>query len=86
VVSYLLKTLGYQVTASNFLNFPSAIARATVVNQQDKLDTGDVAAICGAPADERDFIQRTFRGMYFTEDDLQFLDSAWSTYRSNERS
>jgi adenine-specific DNA-methyltransferase len=78
VVSYLLKTLGYQVTASDFLNFPSAIARATVVNQHDKLDTGDVEAICGAPADERDFIQQTFRGMYFTEDDLRFLDSAWS--------
>jgi adenine-specific DNA-methyltransferase len=78
VVSYLLKTLGYQVTASDFLNFPSAIARATVVNQLQRLDADDVAVICGAPADERDFIQQTFRGMYFTEDDLRFLDSAWS--------
>jgi hypothetical protein len=29
VVSYLLKTLGYQVTANDFLTFPSVIARAT---------------------------------------------------------
>ena len=78
VVSYLLKTLGYQVTASDFLNFPSVIARATVVNQHEKLAADDVETICGPPADERDFIQQTFRGMYFTEDDLRFLDSAWS--------
>jgi DNA adenine methylase/adenine-specific DNA-methyltransferase len=78
VVSYLLKTLGYQVTASDFLNFPTVIARATVVNQDDRLDASDVEAICGPPADGCNFIQRTFRGMYFTEDDLRFLDSAWS--------
>jgi adenine-specific DNA-methyltransferase len=78
VVSYLLKTLGYQVTASDFLNFPSVIARATVVNQHETLTADDVETICGPPADERDFIQQTFRGMYFTEDDLRFLDSAWS--------
>jgi len=78
VVSYLLKTLGYQVTANDFLSFPAIIARATVVNQDQTLTAEDIEEICGPPADDRDFIQRTFRGLYFTDADRAFLDSAWS--------
>jgi len=78
VVSYLLKTCGYRVTANDFLAFPAIIAQAGVVNQDVTLGPDDIARICGPPADDRDFIQRTFRGIYFTEADLRFLDSAWS--------
>jgi adenine-specific DNA-methyltransferase len=78
VVSYLLKTLGYQVTANDFLRFASVIARATVVNQDQRLAGGDIEQICGPPADDRDFIQRTFHGLYFSGEDRAFLDSAWS--------
>jgi len=78
VVSYLLKTLGYQVTASDFLAFPAVIARATVVNQRVTLGPDDVEAICGPPADDRDFVRRTFGGLYFDQADLGFLDAAWS--------
>lgn len=78
VVSYLLKSLGYQVTSNDFLTFPTVIARATVANQTVKLSAADVDRICGPAADDRDFIQRTFDGLYFTADDRRFLDSAWS--------
>jgi adenine-specific DNA-methyltransferase len=78
VVSYLLKTLGYQVTANDFLTFPSIIARATVVNQEETLTEEDIEEICGPAADDRDFIRRTFHGLYFTDEDREFLDSAWS--------
>jgi DNA adenine methylase/adenine-specific DNA-methyltransferase len=78
VVSYLLKACGYQVTANDFLEFPAVITRATVVNQDVTLSPEEIAGICGPAADDRDFIQRTFRGIYFTDADLRFLDSAWS--------
>ena len=78
VVSYLLKALGYQVTANDFLTFPSVIARATVANQHATLGPDDIERICGPAADDRDFIQRTFGGRFFTAADLAFLDSAWS--------
>ena len=78
VVSYLLKTLGYRVTANDFLTFPSVIARATVANQNERLTFEDIELICGPPADDRDFVQRTFAGLYFTAADRAFLDSAWS--------
>src|SRR5215469_10032595 len=66
VVSYLLKACGYQVTANDFLAFPAIIAQASVVNQHVTLGADDVDEICGPPADDRDFIQRTFDGIYFT--------------------
>lgn len=78
VVSYLLKAMNYEVTSNDFLNFPSVIARATVVNQTVRLTERDVDKICGPSADGRDFIQKTFDGLYFTAGDRSFLDSAWS--------
>ena len=78
VVSYLLKSLGYSVTSNDFLNFPATIARATVQNHSDLLTREEIALICSPPGDDRDFIQSTFDGLYFTPDDRKFLDSAWS--------
>jgi DNA adenine methylase/adenine-specific DNA-methyltransferase len=78
VVSYTLKSLGYAVTANDFLAFPAVIARAAVVNQETRLSAADIERLCGPPADDRDFIQRTFDGLYFDAADRRFLDSAWS--------
>jgi len=78
VVAYTLKSLGYSVTANDFLTFPSIIARAAVANQTVRLTAREIDVICGPPADDRDFIQRTFDGLYFDAEDRRFLDSAWS--------
>ncbi len=78
VVAYTLKALGYAVTASDFLSFPTVIAAATTVNQGVQLSSADVARISGPAADGRDFIQQKFEGLYFTAEDRAFLDSAWS--------
>ena len=38
-----------------------------------------VDTICDAPAaDDRDFIQSTFDGLYYTPEAREWLDSAWS--------
>jgi adenine-specific DNA-methyltransferase len=78
VVAYLLKALGCSVTTNDFLAFPTVIAQATVENQHVRLTQADIDRIVGPPIDDRDFIQRTFHGLYFTADDRAFLDSAWS--------
>ncbi|MFI0193104.1 DNA adenine methylase [Streptomyces sp. NPDC017082] len=84
VVSYLLKSMGYEVTSNDFLYFPGAIARATVANQHDVLTPADVEKILGPNRDGRAFIQTTFDGLYFTAEDREFLDSAWSNIDSLE--
>jgi DNA adenine methylase/adenine-specific DNA-methyltransferase len=78
VVAYTLKALGFAVTANDFLTFPAEVARATVANQSTTLTQEDIDIITGPPADDRDFIQSTFRGLYFPDEDHAFLDSAWS--------
>lgn len=78
VVSYLLKAQGYQVTSNDFLRFPGAITRATVVNQATTLSAAEIERICGPAADDRDFIRSTFKDVFYTDEDRAFLDSAWS--------
>ncbi len=78
VVSYLLKAQGFSVTSNDFLAFPGMITRAAVANSSVKLTNADVDRICGPSADDRDFIQTKFDGLYFNAEDREFLDSAWS--------
>lgn len=78
VVAYLLKRQGFAVTANDMLEFPGTLATATVVNHTTRLTREDVEQITGPAADDRDFVRRTFRGVFYDEDDRAFLDSAWS--------
>jgi adenine-specific DNA-methyltransferase len=78
VVSYLLKARGWEVTSNDFMEFPSVVARALIANSRAKLDDDTIAKICSPRVDDRDFIQSTFSGIFFTPSDLDFLDSAWS--------
>ena len=79
VVSYLLKALGFEVTSSDYLNFPVTLVEAACVNQTQRLSQEDVARIVeGGNSDHRDFISSTYKGRFFTPSDLRFLDAAWS--------
>jgi len=78
VVSHLLKAQGYSVTSNDYLTFPSVIARAVIANNHVTLSDDLVDLICGPAADDRDFIQSKFDGLYFEHEDRAFLDSAWS--------
>jgi len=77
-VGYLAKAMGYSVTSNDHLTFPGVIARAAIVNNNVRLEPDTIDRITGPAADDRDFIQRTFENVFFTADDRQFLDSAWS--------
>ncbi|MBB4634958.1 DNA adenine methylase [Longimicrobium terrae] len=78
VVGYALKEMGVEVVTNDFLSFPSTVARALVENQEATLNPADIASLLAPNADGRDFIQRTFNGLYFPAEDHAFLDSVWS--------
>jgi DNA adenine methylase/adenine-specific DNA-methyltransferase len=75
VVAYTLKAGGRQVLANDHLTFTATLAEALVANAGERLDA---ELICAPNRDGRDFIQRTFRGLYFPDADHAFLDAAWS--------
>lgn len=78
VIGYALKVMGKTVTTNDFLSFPATVARATIENPGVHLTPTEVELILGPNIDGRDFIQRTFTGLYFPDEDHAFLDSAWS--------
>lgn len=78
IVAYTLKTSGRDVLANDHLTFTSTLAEALVANGDQRLTDEDVARICSPSTDGRDFIARTFDGLYFPASDHAFLDSAWS--------
>lgn len=73
-VSYLMKARGHRVISSDFLNFTSVVARATVENSIVSLDESDLKLLLGPPRKRASFISKTFAGVFYTAADLQFLD------------
>lgn len=78
VVAYTLKAIGRSVLANDHLTFAAGLARALVENDHERLTKGDIETICSKNRDGRDFIARTFEGLYFSAEDHRFLDAAWS--------
>jgi DNA adenine methylase/adenine-specific DNA-methyltransferase len=54
------------------------MTQALVANDDVLLTREDVELLCSPNRDGRDFIQRTFDGLYFPAADHAFLDAAWS--------
>ncbi|MBN1346639.1 MAG: DNA adenine methylase [Phycisphaerae bacterium] len=76
-VSYLLKAMGKRVTANDFLNFCTTIARATVENPGVRLTEDDLELLLSYDRRHRKFIEGRFSGIFFTKEDLRFLDRTW---------
>ena len=73
-VAYLLKAMGKSVIASDFLNFPTVLAMATVENSKYQLAGPAVDKLLTPSKNSSNFIQKTFKGIFYTAKDLGFLD------------
>lgn len=73
-VAYLLKSMGKRVIASDFLNFPTVVAKAAVENNNVDLDGPAMKRLLQPLRRRSQFIERTFGGIFYTKADLQFLD------------
>ncbi len=80
-VAYLLKSMGKEVTTNDFLNFASLLATALVANSEEVLRPRDVERLLATPLEYGRFIETTFKGIFFTQDDLRFLDQIWANFR-----
>jgi DNA adenine methylase/adenine-specific DNA-methyltransferase len=78
VVAYTLKATGREVVANDHLAFAAAFTTALVANDGTVLSAAEIELLCSPSRDGRDFIQRTFDGLYFPATDHAFLDAAWS--------
>ena len=76
-VSYLLKTMGKSVRSNDFLRFATDFTRATVENSNETLAEADVDLLRKPTSEKQRFIETNFRGIFFSEEDLGFLDQVW---------
>jgi DNA adenine methylase len=81
-VSYGLKTLGVEVHTNDMMLFASKIADATVRNNDTILSDTDVKHLLRKNSTADDFVQKTFSGLYFSEEDDIFLDNLWANIQS----
>lgn len=83
VVSYLLKAMGKQVRSNDSLAFPSVLTAATVANSATQLHDDDLAHLLDSKATKASerFIQSTFKGIFYTPEELAFLDDLWAGIR-----
>ena len=77
-VAYLLECMGKRVVANDFLNFAHQIGLATVENRRYRLSPAHCEALLRYNPRRKRFIQKTFAGVFFTPEDLRFLDNVWS--------
>ena len=73
-VSYLFKSMGKRVVSNDFLRFSATVARATVENSRKRLGAADLELLLAYDPKHPHFIEKTFSGIFFTPEDLRFLD------------
>lgn len=74
-VSYLFKSLGKKVTSNDILSFSYNTANAVVANNREKIDLDDINLLLQKNPKAKNFIQKTFNGLFFSPSDNQFLDN-----------
>jgi len=66
VVGYMYKTKGLRVVANDRLRFAYHTARAIIENDSTRLTDAEIDALVAANPKAGDFVQRTFKGIYFS--------------------
>jgi DNA adenine methylase/adenine-specific DNA-methyltransferase len=80
-VAYLFKSMGKEVTTNDFLQFASQLTTALVANPEEVLLPQEVERLLIPPSKHDSFIEETFQGIFFTPEDLRFLDQIWGHLR-----
>jgi DNA adenine methylase len=74
-VAQMFKTHELKVTTNDHLEYAYHLARATVANSAGKLTEAEVEMLLAHNRYRKRFIERTFRGIYFSDDENKFLDN-----------
>ena len=74
-VAQMFKARGKQVMANDHLEYSYHLANATVANSSERLSEEEIRKLLQPNRRSRRFIQRTFKGIYFTDDENKFLDN-----------
>lgn len=74
-VAQMFKTRNLQVITNDHLEYAYHLARATVANSGLRLTEDEVKMLLAHNRRKQHFIERTFKGIYFSDDENRFLDN-----------
>lgn len=75
VVSYQFKKMGFEVISNDFLHYSSSVAIALIENSKVRLQSEDIDLLLQKNRKAGKFVQKTFKDLYFLDDDNKFLDN-----------
>jgi DNA adenine methylase len=75
-VSYMFKQAGKRVISNDFMHFCGHITTSLIENQDVKLSQQDVKMLLAPNKKQNGFITKNFKGLYFSDEENLFLDSA----------
>lgn len=73
-VAYLCKAMGKRVLTNDFLHFPHVLTKAVIENDTMRIAPELLEILLADDPSAPDFIRSTFDGIFFTPEDLGFLD------------
>ncbi|MCF8461753.1 MAG: DNA adenine methylase [Flavobacteriales bacterium] len=73
VVSYFMKTHGKKVVTNDFMSVSHYTSKAIIENSTTLLSETDVLFLLNTPSEDS-FVSTTFKDLYFTDEENQFLD------------
>lgn len=82
VVSYHLKSLGYTVISNDFLKYSSTVSKALIENSSITLSGQDLDTLLRFNRKSSNFVQKTFSGLYFKDEDNLFIDNTLENIKS----
>lgn len=75
VVSYMMKAQGKRVISNDYMAMAATYAKAMVENNKVLLSPLEARKLVDTDWDGDDFVQQTFAGLYFTDEDNAFIDN-----------
>jgi DNA adenine methylase len=75
VVSYLFKSHGKKVLSNDYMHMTYAYTKSLIENDETIITDNDLALILNPENKKDNFVTEKFRGLYFSEEDNQFIDT-----------
>jgi len=75
VVGYMFKSQGKAVVSNDYMSFSNVFAKAMLENNTDTLSADEAQELLLPRSKSDGFVERTFAGLYFTDDENRLIDT-----------
>lgn len=75
VVGYMFKSQGKAVVSNDYMSFSNVFAKAMLENSSETLSEDDAKELLLQKHRSDGFVERTFAGLYFTDDENRLIDT-----------